>query len=165
MTTASSRGARAKRSGDSVESRLIAQHRIYELEGRAAIDKLNVPTRSIGSGDDFKIIRTGSSGADFSGTLAGGRAVCFELKSCAKRQASLPIIPPKGKRPPGPHIGSHQLNHLDRHARLGALAFVLWKNGDEWGVWQAQGTPRQASVMPWSAFTVIGGPDWLGVSE
>lgn len=86
-------------------------HAIYRRDGLARIDR-NYPESKRLKSDGFARI-TGTALCDYSGLLAGGRAVAFDAKEC--RTASIPLD----------RVKPHQLEHLMDVWRLGGLAFVL----------------------------------------
>ena len=87
----------------------------YWAKGIAKISKSHEPMkpiRSLGAGK-FMAIYTSQSGADFTGTLAGGQAVRFEAKHTDSDRIKQDAVRPQ------------QWEDLDGHEQLGALCFVL----------------------------------------
>lgn len=109
------RGAQNKAQGDLFEQQISAECRELARTGRAYIEKTPEPmrvTRSLGAGL-FQAHFTAKAQPDYKGTLAGGRAVCFEAKTATGGKISRDRVTPE------------QLEALELHESLGAWSFVL----------------------------------------
>jgi len=149
-------GRKAGRSGNRAEAGVAAMCHQYKREGAAIVDKQNVPT----SGPPNRRRIIGKAPIDFAGMLPGGRSIFAEAKASGETTA-LPID--------DRHLEPHQIEALAVRGGMGAVAVVLWLNGDTLGVadWRAVGkAARERSSVPRSAFTWL--PvlsfDWLPVA-
>jgi len=86
-------------------------HAAYKRDGLARVDR-NYPEARRLKSDGFARV-TGVALCDYSGVLAGGRAVAFDCKEARTASIALERVKP------------HQLEHLMDVWRLGGVAFVL----------------------------------------
>lgn len=149
-------GRKAGRSGNRAEAGVEGYCRFYAMQGAAFIDRQNV--RTSGSPTARRII--GKAPIDFGGVIGGGRAIFAEVKSSGCKS---------GLQIDDRHLEPHQIEALAVRGGMGAVAVVLWLNGDTLGVadWRAVGkAARERSSVPRSAFTWL--PvlsfDWLPVA-
>lgn len=109
------RGAQNRAAGKYFEEAIDAACRYYRLRGLADIDKTPEPmrpTQSLGKGRYIAFYEKKAQ-PDFKGTLAGGRSIVFEAKFTATNKMKQEAVLPQ------------QVEALDRHARLGAVCFIL----------------------------------------
>jgi recombination protein U len=117
-----SQGSKAQQAGASDEQRIESMHESYRLDMQARITKRDPPMKQVGKmrGGRFSAIRTAAGGADYSGTMVGGRAVVMEAKG-----SSTPSIPltRHGKQ----LLSDEQRRDLRETHALGGLACLLCK--------------------------------------
>jgi recombination protein U len=104
-----------KAQGKNFEDEIDQTCAYYRSTGQAYIEKNHEPftvTRSLGRGQ-FMGHFAKASQTDYTGILAGGRAVCFEAKYTATDRLTQDRVEP------------HQAADLDEKSKLGALCFVL----------------------------------------
>lgn len=130
--TASTTGSISRRAGESAEAQFSAACAAYASRGTAWVVKRPTPVRPIGqskAGGAFRAVWADKAGVDYTGCLAGGRAVFAELKSSS--QPRLPLEA-HGK----PRIKADQIEELARVDRLGGLALLVvrleLKEGPAW---------------------------------
>lgn len=106
----------------------LAEMMLEMVNGRLAAAEIafvthtHPSTRVVGRDEGGPMLRFGSGGApDYQGTLAGGRAVVFELKSTEERTFTWQRAG-RGRRE---LTRLRQLAAIELHGRLGALAGVL----------------------------------------
>jgi len=156
-------GRRANRLGRTFQDRLKGMHAIYAMENKAIIDEQHPHVFGVNG----KLRYAGRARLDFLGTLSpSGRSVALEAKSNAAKEdgkvcTSLPITEEKGG------IQRDQIEELAKRGRVGAVALILWWNGDRlgWCDWHtAEQVARGRSSIPVSAFTWLEPfeMDWLG---
>lgn len=122
-----------KRAGDAFEGTIAASLIWYQVKGIAEIEKTPEPMRPISKPNkkgQFLACYTKGAQPDFKGTLAGGRSVVFEAKHTIADQIDQKVVT------------KDQSDRLDRHFKLGAIAFVLVCLGGQdfyrvpWEVWR-----------------------------
>lgn len=86
-------------------------HAIYLRDGLARIDRNYPESKQLRADGWARVI--GKGVCDYSGVIAGGKAVAFDAKECGRK--SIPLDALK----------EHQLDHLRDVDRLGGIAFVL----------------------------------------
>ena len=88
--------------------------KLYSTRGRAEVDKTPEPFRVMEKGRDgiFKGRFTANAQPDFQGTLAGGQSIVFEAKYTSTDRMKRSVLT------------DTQIELLERHANLGALAAV-----------------------------------------
>lgn len=127
------RGLQSKRAGEHFENMISASLRWYEASGIACIEKTPEPTKQLrppNSKGQFIACYTKVGQPDFKGTLNGGRSVVFEAKHTDDERIKYD------------RLTKEQIEKLETHHRLGALAFVLVSFGLEgfyripWTVWR-----------------------------
>ena len=127
------RGMQSKRAGDSFESEIEASLIGYREHGLACIEKTPEPTKQLGPKDKmgrFRACYEKSAQPDYKGTLGGGRSVVFEAKHTDADRIAYS------------RLTNEQIDDLEMHRRLGAVAFVLVSFGFEgfyripWKVWR-----------------------------
>lgn len=104
---------------------------IYQQRGRAEIDKIPEPfrvTKKFLNGE-FTGRFTGDAMQDFSGTLAGGKAIHFEAKITTTDRLKRGVLT------------DEQMKRLERHTQLGAVTGVCAAIDDKfffvpWDVWR-----------------------------
>lgn len=109
------RGALAHARGKQFEERLDVAFEYYRAHGLADIQKTPEPMRvvkNLGNGK-FVAFFEKKAQADYSGVLAGGRAIAMEAKST------------KADRIEQGRVTPEQGNFLELHQSMGALCFVL----------------------------------------
>lgn len=103
--------------GESFEGVIEASCLQYKIEGDAFIEKTPEPMKVIQAIDRsrgiFKAIFQKPAQPDYKGTLAGGRAVCFEAKMTSTDRIKQDAVT------------REQWDALDEHEAMGALCFVL----------------------------------------
>ena len=109
-------GAKAEREstanrGMALEHELMTIHALYRRRKLARVEKNFVQCQPVKGGEWARI--TGKAIVDFTGTLAGGRAVAFDAKDCVGRRIELN------------RLAEHQIAYLGDVYALGGLAFVL----------------------------------------
>lgn len=89
----------------------------YALKDQAYIEKTPEPMKPVRAVDrqrgTFEAIFEKRGQPDYKGTLAGGRAVCFEAKHTDADRITQDAVKP------------HQAEALDKHSTMGALCFIL----------------------------------------
>lgn len=125
-------GRKARDAGESWESALSSMHAMYAREGRAHIVKVPTPALVMGRTTHdargrtcFRASWAARTGADYIGTLAGGRSVVLEAKSSGDARIGIDAVRP------------HQAGALDQCHALGGLALVVVRLST--GAW----------VVPW----------------
>jgi len=110
-------GAVNRNNGAAFESIIIASCEMYKRKGIAYIEKTPEPVRVLKAIDrrsgQFKACYEKRAQPDFKGTLAGGRAICFEAKHTDTGKIEYE------------RVTLEQRNALDVHHILGAQCFVL----------------------------------------
>ncbi len=109
------RGAKNRAQGETLESQIEAACVVYRARGIADIEKTPEPMRVLRPLENGQFVACFSKKAqpDFQGTLANGRAVMFEAKSTRTGKMSQSVVT------------EEQTKRLERHARMGALCFVV----------------------------------------
>ena len=102
---------RRRGQGAAFESMIELTNAYYRRRGDAVIEKQEIQTKMIRG----KMTYTKKGAPDFMGTLARGKAICFDCKSTAK--PSLPLSDLM-KRP-------HQLEFMIEWENTGGIAFYL----------------------------------------
>jgi recombination protein U len=97
--------------GSGLEELITYASTQYERNGIAVIHKVPTPVTVLNNGKGFF---KGKSTVDYTGTLKGGRFVCFEAKET--KQAN--VFPLKNIHP-------HQITYMKNVTNLGGLAFLL----------------------------------------
>lgn len=123
--------------GKAWERLLETRHEEYHAARLAVVYRCHPPVKVLSrvTEDGFRAAWSGDGPPDFSGVVAGGRAVVFDAKDCD--QARWPLA--------GLH--RHQARDLDRAERAGAHAFVALRlQGVCWVL------PWTALAKPWSAW-------------
>lgn len=152
-------------------------HRRLALDGRAFVRHTAPATRFVAGGERPQLTFAAGGPPDYSGTLAGGRSVIFELKSTEAERFAWT----KGGRGRRELTRIRQLHDLEEHGRLGALTGLLvaftggMKHGQriefvwvDWsraslltrGTWNAtalQAAPVGGGLVLWAR----GDPDWI----
>lgn len=127
------RGLQSKRAGDCFEDAIEASCIWYREHGLACIDKTPEPTKQLSrptADGRFKACYTKSAQPDYQGTIEGGRSVVFEAKHTDTDRIQY------GR------LTKEQVDDLEMHYKLGAVAFVLVSFGFEgyfripWEVWR-----------------------------
>lgn len=100
--------------GGLFESGIKQACRIYREQGRAEIDKIPEPFRTLEKSKDgiFKGRFTAAAQPDFQGTLAGGKSIVFEAKYTTTDRLKRNVLT------------DEQMNSLEHHEKLGALAAI-----------------------------------------
>lgn len=108
-------GTRAQDGGDASESYWQAQHDAAWIARLAKVRHVSPRVRILRvlGGGRFEVVFRGESGADYRGTVAGGRAVVAEAKSSDDHRLGRSILKPT------------QIADLDDAHALGALALLL----------------------------------------
>lgn len=83
----------------------------YKARGLAIINKVPTPTKILNNGKGFY---NAKSTVDFTGTIAGGKFVCFDTKQTAQTT-----------RFPLDNIKSHQIEYMQSIVNMGGIAFIL----------------------------------------
>ena len=109
------RGATNRAQGYIFETAIEAACAAYRASGRADIEKTPEPMRVLKNAGGGKFVCTFEKRAqpDFKGTLAGGRAVCFEAKYTENERIEKQVVKP------------WQADALEQHQSLGAYCFVM----------------------------------------
>lgn len=117
--------------GHIFEDYIKAACEIYKQSGRAEIEKTPEPFRVTSKQRDgvFTGRFTSLAQPDFQGTLSGGRSIVFEAKYTTTNRLKRGILT------------DTQIEALERHAKLGALAAVCAGINDKfyfipWNVWR-----------------------------
>lgn len=127
------RGLQSKRVGDSFEDLIRASLIWYRERGLACIDKTPEPTKQLSKPNikgQFLACYTKAAQPDFQGTLEGGRSVVFEAKHTDTDRIAYS------------RLTGEQIDDLEMHYKLGAVAFVLVSFGLDgyyripWEVWR-----------------------------
>lgn len=127
------RGKQSKVAGEHFENMITASLLWYEQHGAACIEKTPEPMKPLRAPDRqgrFLACYVKAGQPDFKGTLDGGRSVVFEAKHTDDERI-------KYER-----LTDEQIEKLDTHHKLGAVAFVLVSFGLEgfyripWEVWR-----------------------------
>lgn len=125
------RSAIANDRGRTFEAMLIEGCKHYRRAGIAEIDKTPEPfrvSRKLGEGM-FQGRFGRAAQPDFQGTLIGGKSVIFEAKSTSSNRIQRCALT------------QEQINVLQRHHELGAIAFVAVELGNgvytvPWSIWR-----------------------------
>ncbi len=110
------RGAQSRVAGECFELYILAACEWYRSRGEADIDKAHEPMKPLRAPNDrgqFLACYTKPAQPDFDGTLAGGRSIKFEAKHT------------DDSRIERSRLTDRQMEKLESHHRLGAIAFVL----------------------------------------
>lgn len=101
------------------EQYLCDLHVIYERQGRARLDKTHPAVKVLSkvTRGRFRACWLAKSGADYVGTLRGGRAIHLEAKMRSGSRFEARAVKP------------HQLAAMASHVRMGALAYVIVRGG------------------------------------
>ena len=109
-------GLANKREGEAFEFHIEAALLRYKEAGIAEIEKTPEPIKQIGRKNhkgQFLACYAKRAQPDFKGTLHGGRSIVFEAKSTRQDRISQGAVT------------DDQRDRLERHNKLGALAFVI----------------------------------------
>lgn len=124
-------GKRAQGGGKDFEKALDYTHARYAAEDRAIVYRLPVntaPMPPVWLKDPKRSgicrILAERQRADYAGFLPTGRAIVMEAKATTERARSLAISPKAGLKP-------HQLRALAEAHVWGALAVLVWRNGED----------------------------------
>lgn len=146
-------GKQAERGGRAFEDALKHAHDAYETLGSARIRQLPVPTVYVGNGLRRLSARQGYDFEGFFGPNAGtipdptcwhGMGLVMEAKRCERRMASLPVL---AADKTGFGLKAHQLQSLAEAMDFGAVAAVVWRNGEERRVLGPGGVRRWAKAI------------------
>lgn len=110
------RGAQSRVAGECFERYILAACEWYRSRGEADIDKAHEPMKPLRAPNargQFLACYTKPAQPDFDGTLAGGRSIKFEAKHTDDARIERSRLTPQ------------QMEKLESHHRLGAIAFVL----------------------------------------
>ena len=110
------RGAQSRVAGEYFERYILAACEWYRSRGEADIDKAHEPMKPLRAPNErgqFLACYTKPAQPDFDGTLAGGRSIKFEAKHT------------DDDRIERSRLTDRQMEKLESHHRLGAIAFVL----------------------------------------
>ena len=110
------KGKQARLAGEHFENMISSACLYYSDRGLAHIEKTPEPMKPLRAPNrqgQFLACYTKAAQPDYKGTLAGGRAVVFEAKHTDDEKIE--------RR----RLTQEQLDALEKHHRLGALAFVL----------------------------------------
>lgn len=127
------RGLQSKRAGDNFEDAIEASCIWYRVRGLAAIEKTPEPTKQLSRPSidgRFLACYTKAAQPDYQGTIEGGRSVVFEAKHTDTDRIKYD------------RLTKEQIDDLEMHYKLGAVAFVLVSFGFEgyfripWEVWR-----------------------------
>ena len=127
------RGMQSKRAGEHFENLISASCIWYREHGIACIDKTPEPMKPLrppNMSGQFLACYTKAAQPDYQGTLEGGRSVVFEAKHTDDDRIKYD------------RLTGDQIDDLDMHHKLGAVAFVLVSFGLEgyyripWEVWR-----------------------------
>lgn len=117
--------------GNQFEGMIKAACLTYSFQDRAEVDKVPEPfrvTQKHGNGQ-FTGRFTAAAQPDFSGTLAGGKSICFEAKYTTTDRLQRSILT------------EEQMESLERHTQLGAMTGICAGIGDQfffvpWIIWK-----------------------------
>lgn len=119
---ASIQGKQNRAQGLAFENIVSSACEQYRQEGLAHIEKTPEPMKVIGvvnrNMGHFKAVFEKPAQPDFKGTMAGGRAVCFDAKSTEADRIQQKVVT------------QEQWDALDLHERMGAWCFILVCLGD-----------------------------------
>lgn len=127
------RGMQSKRAGEHFEDMISASLVWYEQHGEACIEKTPEPMKPLrppNKQGQFLACYTKAGQPDFKGTIRGGRSVVFEAKHTDDDRIKYD------------RLTKEQIEKLDTHHNLGAVAFVLVSFGLEgfyripWKTWR-----------------------------
>lgn len=127
------RGMQSKAAGEHFENMIQASCVWYREHGLACIDKTPEPMKPLSRPNyigQFLACYTKAAQPDFKGTLEGGRSVVFEAKHTDANSIKYD------------RLTKDQIDDLDMHYKLGAVAFVLVSFGLQgyyripWEVWR-----------------------------
>lgn len=127
------RGLQSKRAGEHFEGMIEASCVWYREHGLACIDKTPEPMKPLrppNAKGQFLACYTKAAQPDYQGTLQGGCSVVFEAKHTDADRITYD------------RLTGDQIDDLEMHHRLGAVAFVLVSFGLEgfyripWEVWR-----------------------------
>lgn len=115
------KGKKNRAAGELFEKMISASCDWYLSEKVAKIEKQSEPMKVIKplSLGRFVACFAKKSGVDYKGTLAGGKAVCFEAKHTDTK------IMPRSR------LEEWQIDYLKEHMEMGAITFVLLSFGLE----------------------------------
>ncbi len=128
--------------GRAWETRLALWHDAYRRERRALVFKTQPPAKLLNG----RLVYTKKGAPDFVGTIADGRAIVLEAKSCERRRWPYSLLAP------------HQASALESAHLLGAISVIALRLGTEpwlihWGrlrasywAWREGGGPASLSV-------------------
>lgn len=129
----SQRGAQNRAAGEHFEKIIEASLVWYKLNGDAEIEKTPEPMKPLGKPNkkgQFLACYVKAAQPDFKGTLDGGLSVVFEAKHTINDKIDQKVV------------SKDQGDRLERHHKLGAVAFVLVGLGFEdfyrvpWVIWK-----------------------------
>ena len=123
-----STGRQSRAGGERAEELVLEACAFYRRTGRALVTKRPTPIRPIGkvrADGQFMAVFEGKAGCDFSGCLAGGRALLMELKSTTEPRLAL-------ERHGEATLKPGQAEELDQVDRLGGLALVVVRLAGGW---------------------------------
>ena len=127
------KGMQSKAAGEYFENMIQASCIWYREHGLACIDKTPEPMKPLSHPNyigQFLACYTKAAQPDFKGTLEGGRSVVFEAKHTDAKAIKYD------------RLTKDQIDDLDMHYKLGAVAFVLVSIGLQgyyripWEVWR-----------------------------
>ena len=127
------RGMQSRAAGEHFESMIEASCIWHREHGLACIDKTPEPMKPLSKPNfrgQFLACYTKAAQPDFKGTLAGGQSVVFEAKHTDADRITYD------------RLTADQIDDLDMHYKLGAVAFVLVSFGLQgfyripWEVWR-----------------------------
>ena len=127
------RGMQSKAAGEHFENMIAASLLWYEQHGLACIEKTPEPMKPLRPANrqgQFIACYTKAGQPDFKGTISGGQSVVFEAKHTDDERIKYD------------RLTDEQIEKLDTHYKLGAVAFVLVSFGLEgfyripWEVWR-----------------------------
>lgn len=123
--------------GRATEDMLGIAHNSLGARGIAWIRKIPTPVKVLRPMKDgkFMAVFAGSAGADYVGTLQGGRAVVVEAKEL-KKGASLPVS----------RFTQAELDHLTVTEDAGGLAIVFIRRVSDGGLWAIPWHNYQAAL-------------------
>lgn len=128
------RGLQSKRAGEHFENMIEASCIWYREHGLACIDKTPEPTKQLSKPNykgQFLACYEKAAQPDYQGTVEGGRSVVFEAKHTDDDRIKYD------------RLTKDQIDDLEMHSKLGAVAFVLVSFGLEgffripWEVWRS----------------------------
>lgn len=136
-------GRVARAAGEAAEDAVERACAAYQRAGRAVVWKLNAPVRVLGKVTEgrFKACWAGKAPVDYAGTLAGGRAVAFEVKGTAATALSL-----EGRD--GDRLGAAQVQRLAQLDAAGAVVGVLVRIATS-ATLRKPGPARRWFWLPW----------------